>query len=112
MSNPSNAAASRSRALATGLAVAGLGGMFLALLGWSAHVHERHLVWYGRPMVWVAIGIMVTVAAAAADAALGADADFTQGSRGAGSKMMNRFLPWIIVALTFVGMFAISAKGA
>ena len=113
MSNPNSAAqAAKSRTLAIALAVAGLVGMFFALLGWSAHVHERHLVWFGLPLVWTTIGLLISVAAAAADSALGADADFTQNSRGAGAKLANRFLPWIIVALTLLGMVLMSLKGA
>lgn len=112
MSNSTSALnGTRSRALASGLALAGLVGMFFALLGWTGHVHEYYKVWSVLPMVWVAMGLLLSIAAAAADAALGSDADFTQGN-GAGARLVNRFLPWIIVALTFVGMAAISLKGA
>lgn len=94
----------RSRTNAIVLAVVGLVGMFFALLGWTGIARDVGKVWGANPTIWFVIGLLVTVAAAIADTVLGRRADFTQGSTGAGSTVLNRLLPWIIVALTLVGM--------
>lgn len=101
------AGASRLRALA--LAVAGLVGMFFALLGWTGMVRDASAVWGMKPLVWFVIGVVVAVAAAVADLVLGRRADFTQtaGRPSASATLVNRLLPWLIVAFMLVGMLVV-----
>lgn len=103
-------AASQSRGRAIALALAGLVGMFFALLGWQGHVKDMSKVWGLNPTIWLVLGLVVAVAAAIADTALGAKADFSQGPGGRGATVLNRLLPWIIVALTLIGMLVVSMR--
>ena len=96
---------SRTRALL--LAIAGLVGMFFALLGWTGMVTDATKVWGANPTIWFVLGLIIAVAAAVGDTVLGRHADFTQGRADAGSTLLNRLLPWIIVALTLLGMLVV-----
>lgn len=96
---------SRTRALM--LALAGLVGMFFALLGWTGMVRDVAKVWGASPTIWFVLGLIIAVSAAIGDTVLGRNADFTQGRAGAGATVVNRLLPWIIVALTLVGMLVV-----
>ena len=89
------------------LAIAGLVGMFFALLGWTGMVTDATKVWGANPTIWFVLGLIIAVAAAVGDTVLGRHADFTQGRADAGSTLLNRLLPWIIVALTLVGMLVV-----
>lgn len=99
---------SRTRALL--LAIAGLVGMFFALLGWTGMVRDLAKVWGASPTIWFVLGLIIAVAAAIGDTVLGRNADFTQGRTNAGSTVLNRLLPWIIVALTLIAMLIIKLK--
>lgn len=99
------AAQARTRAIV--LALAGLVGMFFALLGWTGMVRDVDKVWGANPTIWFVLGLIIAVAAAIGDTVLGRKADFTQGQAGAGSTLVNRLLPWIIVVLTLVGMLVV-----
>lgn len=101
---------SRTRALI--LAVTGLVGMFLALVGATGLAQDAG-VWGAKPAIWLTLGLIIAVASAVADAALGARADFTTGAaaKTRGAVIMNRFLPWIIVVLTLIGIAIILVRG-
>lgn len=103
-------AAGQARTNAILLAVAGLVGMFFALLGWTGMVRDVAKVWGANPTIWFALGLIIAVAAAIGDTVLGSRADFTQNRGGAGHTVMNRLLPWIIVALTLVGMLVLQLR--
>lgn len=99
---------SRTRALA--LALAGLLGMFLTLLGWTGHVRKLDTTWGVSPVVWIVIGAVIVLGAAIADAVLGARADFVGPSAtpSGSATFLNRLLPWVIVAMTAIGMVVVS----
>lgn len=104
--------AKQSRVRALLLAVAGLAGMFFALLGWTGKVKDVDKVWGANPVVWLTLGLVIAVAAAIGDTLLGSRADFTQdtGRSSAGATFVNRLLPWVIVVLTLVGMLVIQLR--
>lgn len=103
---PGSDAADRSRGLAIGLVVLGLIGMALTLVGWTGHVRDADTVLGMTPMIPTVLGLVLALGAAVADAALGAKADVYAAVEGGGAKavLLNKLAPWIIVALTFVGM--------
>lgn len=100
--------ASQSRAVL--LAVFGLLGMFLTLWGFTAIAREVDTVIGLSPYIPLVLGIVIVLAAALADTALGRRADFIQAelgrsrAEGAGATLVNRLAPWLIVLLTAVGM--------
>lgn len=99
--------AGQARTRAIVLALAGLVGMFFALLGWTGMVRDVDKVWGANPTIWFVVGLVIAIAAAIVDALLGRKADFTQGETGAASTLVNRLLPWIIVALTLIGLLVV-----
>ena len=102
---PREAGQARTRAIV--LALAGLVGMFFALLGWTGMVRDVDKVWGANPTIWFVVGLVIAIAAAIVDTLLGRKADFTQGETGAASTLVNRLLPWIIVALTLIGLLVV-----
>ncbi|GAB3585863.1 DUF1129 domain-containing protein [Calidifontibacter terrae] len=108
---PNTEAAKESQLRAIGLAVLGLIGMFVALWGWTGHVRSSDSVLGMNPWIVVVIGLVLCVGAAIADLALGNRADFstsTPGTQQSGRALLvNRLAPWIIVALTLIGMLII-----
>lgn len=106
--------ASQGRAIA--LAVAGLVGMFLALWGFTGLVREVDKVAGMPPLLPLILGIVVVLAAAVADLLLGRAADVygveVGRSRAEGplALVANRLAPWIIVALTAIGMVLIQLR--
>lgn len=103
--------ASRTRALL--LALLGLVGMFLALWGITGVARQVDSLAGMAPKVPLVVGIVVVLAAAVADAALGRRADFVHAelgqarAQGAGALLLNRLGPWLVVLLTAVGMLLI-----
>lgn len=105
---PDTKAASRSRTKAIALALLGLLGMFLTLWGWAAMQKDTDKLIGMSPVVIFVIGALLCLGAAIADALLGAKADVVHGAPQKGSALLlNKLGPWIIVALTLVGMLLI-----
>lgn len=106
--------ASQGRAIA--LAVAGLVGMFLALWGFTGLIRDVDKIAGMPPLLPMIVGIVVVLAAAIADLLLGRAADIygvevgRAGDHGALAVVANRLAPWIIVALTAIGMLLISIR--
>lgn len=109
--SPGSAAAERSRIVAITVAVVGLVGMFVALLGWTGMVRDVDSTIGLPPWLIFVVGAVVTVAAAVFDLAAGARSDVfavAPGQRlGTGQFVLNKLAPWIIVALTAIGMLII-----
>lgn len=105
-----------SRIRAILLAVAGLVGMFLALWGFTGLARDVDKVAGMPPWIPLVVGLLIVVAAAIGDTVLGHHADIFQtpaGEReapGALAFVLNRLAPWIIVALTGIGMLLIWIK--
>ncbi|MDE9366364.1 hypothetical protein PZ938_12200 [Luteipulveratus sp. YIM 133132] len=106
-----------SRIRAILLAVAGLIGLFLALWGFTGMVREGVDTIAGMPPVLpFVVGLVIVVAAAVADTVLGRHADIFATPAGQTEApgmlalVLNRLAPWIIVALTLIGMLLIWIK--
>lgn len=108
---PGSSAAERSRVIAIVVAVVGLVGMFLALLGWTGLMRDTDAVAGLGPWVLFVLGAVITVGAAVFDLAAGQRSDVyvvPEGQRlTAVQFVLNRLAPWIVVLLTLVGMLII-----
>lgn len=108
---PGSAAAERSRLIAISVAVVGLIGMFLALLGWTGVAKDIDRTAGLPPSLLFAIGAVVVVGAAVFDLAAGSRSDVYIVAPGqqltTTQFVLNKLAPWIIVALTIVGMIII-----
>lgn len=108
---PGSAAAERSRLVAVTVAVVGLVGMFVALLGWTGVAKDVDSTVGLPPWVIFAVGAVIVVGAAIFDLAAGARSDVYVVAPGEKLTTMqfvlNKLAPWIIVALTVVGMVII-----
>lgn len=108
---PGSAAAERSRVIAIGVAVVGLIGMFVALLGWTGIAKDVDRV-AGLP-VWLifVLGAVIVVGAAVFDLLAGTRSDVYVVPSGqlltTTQFVLNKLAPWIVVALTVVGMVVI-----
>lgn len=108
---PGSAAAERSRVVAIAVAAVGLVGMFLSLLGWTGVAKGVDRV-AGLP-AWLifVVGAVVVVGAAIFDLVAGSRSDVyvvAPGERLTTTQfVLNKLAPWIIVALTVVGMLVI-----
>lgn len=108
---PGSAAAERSRVVAIAVAVVGLIGMFVALLGWTGVAKDVDHV-AGLP-AWLifAVGAVVVVGAAVFDLVAGARSDVYVVAPGqqltTTQFVLNKLAPWIVVVLTVVGMVII-----
>lgn len=108
---PGSAAAERSRVIAIGVAVVGLIGMFVALLGWTGIAKDVDRV-AGLP-VWLifVLGAVIVVGAAVFDLLAGTRSDVYVVPSGqpltTAQFVLNKLAPWIVVALTVVGMVVI-----
>lgn len=105
---PNTEAAAQSRLRAIALAVIGLIGMFLALWGWAEMRQDTGKVLGMAPAIPFAVGLLLVLGAAIADAVLGNKADVITSAPGTGQKgmalLLNKLAPWIIVLLTGIGM--------
>ena len=105
---PNTRAAAQSRVRAIALAVIGLIGMFLALWGWAEMRQDTDEVLGMAPAIPFAVGLLLVLGAAIADAVLGNKADVITSAPGTGQKgmalLLNKLAPWIIVLLTGIGM--------
>ncbi|KNX36654.1 hypothetical protein VV01_05020 [Luteipulveratus halotolerans] len=106
-----------SRIRAILLAVAGLIGLFLTLWGFTGMVRDGVDKIAGMPPVLpFVVGLVLVVGSAIADTLLGRHADVFQTpageteAPGALALVLNRLAPWIIVALTLIGMLLIWIK--
>ena len=108
---PGSAAAERSRLTAVAVAVVGLLGMFLTLLGWTAVARDADNAAGLPPWLVFAVGAVVVLGAAVFDLAAGARSDVYAVAPGqqltTTQFVLNKLAPWIIVALTVVGMVII-----
>ncbi|WP_460599179.1 hypothetical protein [Flexivirga lutea] len=108
---PGSAAAERSRLVAIAVAVVGLVGMFVALLGWTGIAQGVDSTAGAPPWVIFVIGAVIVIGAAVFDLAAGSRSDVYVVAPGqqltALQFVLNKLAPWIIVALTVVGMIAI-----
>lgn len=106
-----------SRVVAILLLVAGLLGTFLALWGWAGVVLANAQWWTHRTTLgmspWVAfvVGIVLVVGAAVVDVILGRRADVSQVAAGTEATptqiLLNRLAPWILVAVTAIGVLLV-----
>lgn len=104
-SSPAATRSSQRRAIA--LALLGLLGMFLALWGMTGVAKDAETVLAVPPIVPLVVGLLLAIGAALVDSLLGAKADVVHGREHAGGAkalLLNRLGPWIVVALTLVGM--------
>jgi hypothetical protein len=108
---PGSEAAERSRVVAITVALVGLLGMFIALLGWTGIAKEADSTVGVSPWLVFVIGAIIAVGAAVFDLAAGARSDVyvvAPGERLTTAQfVLNKLAPWIIVALTIVGMIVI-----
>ncbi|MFC6705873.1 hypothetical protein [Flexivirga alba] len=108
---PGSEAAERSRLVAITVAVVGLVGMFIALLGWTGMAKSADSAVGAPPWLVFVIGAVITVGAAVFDLAAGSRSDVyavAPGERLTTIRfVLNKLAPWIIVALTAVGMIVI-----
>lgn len=108
---PGSAAAERSRLIAIAVAVVGLLGMFLALLGWTGVAQGADRAAGLPPWSVFVVGAVVVVGAAVFDLAAGSRSDVYVVAPGrqltTTQFVLNKLAPWIIVALTIVGMVII-----
>ncbi|WP_446664462.1 hypothetical protein [Flexivirga sp. B27] len=109
--SPGSAAADRSRLVAITVAVVGLVGMFVALLGWTGIAKEVDSTAGVPPWLIFVVGAVIVVGAAVFDLAAGTRSDVfvvAPGQRLSTLQfVLNKLAPWIIVALTVVGMIII-----
>ncbi|AKU17466.1 hypothetical protein [Luteipulveratus mongoliensis] len=105
-----------SRIRAILLAAAGLIGMFLTLWGFTGMVRDLDKIAGMPPVLPFVVGLVIVLAAAVADTVLGRQADMFQTPAGETEApgglafVLNRLAPWIIVALTLIGMLLIWIK--
>ncbi|GGB15889.1 hypothetical protein GCM10011492_02000 [Flexivirga endophytica] len=108
---PGSEAAERSRLVAITVAVVGLVGMFVALLGWTGVAKDVDSTIGLPPWLIFVVGAVVVVGAAVFDLAAGARSDVyvvaPDQQLTTMQFILNKLAPWIIVALTVVGMIAI-----
>lgn len=108
---PGSAAAERSRIVAIAVAVVGLVGMFVALLGWTGIARDVDRTAGVAPWLVFVMGAVIALGAAVFDLAAGARSDVYVVVRGQqltpAQFVLNKLAPWIIVALTVVGMIVI-----
>lgn len=113
---PDTAAAEQSRIRAYVLVGVGLLGMFLALWGWTGMQQDTSKLIGLSPTLIFVVGALLCVGAAVTDAALGAKADIMTTTPGTSSGpmalLLNKLAPWIIVALTLVGMLIIYLRNS
>lgn len=104
-------AAARSRLVAITVAVVGLIGMFIALLGWTGFAKSADSTVGASPWLVFIIGAVIAVGAAIFDLAAGSRSDIyavAPGQRLTTTQfVLNMLAPWIIVALTIIGMIVI-----
>lgn len=104
-------AAGHSRLVATAVAVVGLIGMFIALLGWTGVAREVDRTAGFPPWLVCALGAVIVVGAAVFDLVAGTGSDVYVVPPGRQPTTMqfvlNKLAPWIVVALTVVGIIAI-----
>lgn len=109
--SPGSAAADRSRLVAITVAVVGLVGMFVALLGWTGIAKEVDSTVGVPPWLVFVVGAVIVVGAAVFDLVAGTRSDVfvvAPGQRLSTLQfVLNKLAPWIIVALTVVGMIII-----
>lgn len=108
---PGSPAAERSRLVAVAVAVAGLLGMFVALLGWTGIAQDVDSTAGAPPWVIFVVGAVIVLGAAVFDLAAGTRSDVYVVEPGHQLTtlqfVLNKLAPWIIVALTVIGMIAI-----
>lgn len=108
---PGSSAAERSRVIALTVAVVGLIGMFVALLGWTGMMRAVDHTLGMPPWLIFVVGAVIAVGAAVFDLAAGTRSDVyavADGQRLTATQfVLNKLAPWIIVALTGVGMLII-----
>lgn len=108
---PGSAAAERSRVIAVTVAVVGLLGMFVALLGWTGMMRDVGDTVGLPPWLIFVVGAVIAVGAAVFDLAAGTRSDVYTVPAGqrltATQFVLNKLAPWIVVALTGVGMLII-----
>ncbi|HWC23780.1 MAG TPA: hypothetical protein VG502_15910 [Flexivirga sp.] len=108
---PGSEAAERSRLVAITVALIGLVGMFVALLGWTGMAKDVDSTVGAPPWLVFVIGAVITVGAAVFDLAAGSRSDVYVVAPGqqlmTAQFVLNKLAPWIIVALTIVGMIVI-----
>ncbi|WP_265444832.1 hypothetical protein [Flexivirga meconopsidis] len=108
---PGSDAADRSRVIAIVVALIGLVGMFVALLGWTGMMRDVDKTIGIPPWVIFVVGAVITVGAALFDLAAGSRSDVFAVAPGqqltALQFTLNKLAPWIIVLLTLVGMLII-----
>lgn len=108
---PGSDAAERSRVIAITVAVVGLIGMFVALLGWTGMAKGSDSTVGIPPWSVFVIGAVITLGAAIFDLGAGSRSDVyvvPDGEQLTTTQfVLNKLAPWIIVALTVIGMIAI-----
>lgn len=108
---PGSEAAERSRLVAITVAVIGLIGMFIALLGWTGIAKGADSTAGAPSWLVFVVGAVIVIGAAFFDLAAGTRSDVYTVPPGerltTGQFVLNKLAPWIIVALTLVGMIGI-----
>lgn len=108
---PGDEAAERSRLVAITVALLGLVGMFIALLGWTGIAKASDSTVGAPPWLVFVVGAVIVVGAAVFDLVAGTRSDVytvAPGERLTTTQfVLNKLAPWIIVALTVVGMIGI-----
>ena len=101
----------RSRRTAIAVALLGLLGMFLTLMGWTGIQRDADTALGMNLWLPFVVGAVLTLGAALFDLAMGARSDvyaIASGQRAKGYQtFVNKFAPWVIVLLTLLGMLFI-----